>query len=198
MTGYSYRVPAYPVEPGSRPPKEDMVIATAWRIKSLITAPQANTNFRPGSRFAVRGSCWAGEETVKEVLVSTDFGMHWKKAALTPPANAYAWAHWECEVALPGKGITKSGLAPLTTTGPPSPFVNPESKGLSRERHPPAAGSDCGLSMQPRRATGLVILGSALALVCGLAAGEENNQPLSAGQAVQKPVIDAANPGRRC
>ena len=59
MTGYSYRVPAYPVEPGSRPPKADMVIATAWRIKSLITVPQANA--RPGSRSACGGTPGLGK-----------------------------------------------------------------------------------------------------------------------------------------
>ena len=37
MTGYSYRVPSYPVEPGSRPPKEDMVeqFGAGW-----ITPPE--------------------------------------------------------------------------------------------------------------------------------------------------------------
>ena len=108
MTGYSYRVPAYPVEPGSRPPKEDMVIATAWRIKSLITAPQANAQFPAGQSITVRGHTWAGEETVKEVLVSVDFGVHWKKAMLTQSANPYAWAHWETRSRITQEGVLRN------------------------------------------------------------------------------------------
>jgi len=49
--------------------------------------------------------------------------------------------------------------------------------------------------MRPRSVASLVISGSALALVWGLAAGEENHQPAGAVPAVQKPVIHEANPG---
>ncbi len=125
MTGYSYRVPAYPVEPGSRPSKEDMVIATAWRIKSLITAPQANAQFSAGQSITVRGHTWAGEETVKEVLVSVDFGIHWKKAMLTQSANPYAWAHWEHEVALPRKGYYEIWARAFDDKGNAQPFRQP-------------------------------------------------------------------------
>ena len=45
MSGYSYRVPAYPIAPGDKPPVEDMRIATAWQVKSLITQPQASLEF---------------------------------------------------------------------------------------------------------------------------------------------------------
>ena len=40
MSGYSYRIPAYPIAPGDNPPVEDMRVATAWQVKSLITRPE--------------------------------------------------------------------------------------------------------------------------------------------------------------
>ena len=39
MSGYSYRVPAFPIAPRHQPPATDMTIATGWVVKSLITAP---------------------------------------------------------------------------------------------------------------------------------------------------------------
>lgn len=42
MSGYSYRIPAYPIAPGDKPLVEDMRIATAWQVKSLITRPQSH------------------------------------------------------------------------------------------------------------------------------------------------------------
>ena len=77
MSGYSYRVPSYPAAPGVKPPEEDMRIATAWIVKSLITRPQANLEIRAG----------AGENRVQRVLVSADFGITWQEASLAAPAN---------------------------------------------------------------------------------------------------------------
>ena len=77
MSGYSYRVPSYPAAPGVKPPEEDMRIATAWIVKSLITRPQANLEIRAG----------AGENRVQRVLVSADFGITWQEASLAASAN---------------------------------------------------------------------------------------------------------------
>ena len=57
--------------------------------------------------------------------MSTDFGIHWKKATLTPPANAYAWAHWECEVALPRKGYYEIWARAFDDNGNAQPFRQP-------------------------------------------------------------------------
>jgi DMSO/TMAO reductase YedYZ molybdopterin-dependent catalytic subunit len=43
MGGYSYRLPAYPVAPGTEVPEEDMVIMTTMPVKSLITNPATGT-----------------------------------------------------------------------------------------------------------------------------------------------------------
>ena len=48
MSGYSYRIPAYPPVPGSKPPENEMVIATSGVIKSLITTPQSNLGRQNG------------------------------------------------------------------------------------------------------------------------------------------------------
>ena len=63
MSGYSYRVPAYPIAPGDQPPEADMAIATSWVVKSLITAPQANAEVKAGVPLGASGHAWAAELT---------------------------------------------------------------------------------------------------------------------------------------
>ena len=125
MTGYSYRVPAYPVEPGVKPPKKDMVIATSWVIKSLITRPESGKRFRAGEAVKVRGHAWAGEDKVTKVLVSTDYGIHWKEARLSAPANKYAWYNWETELRFGGKGYYEVWARAFDNKGNTQPFRQP-------------------------------------------------------------------------
>lgn len=125
MTGFSYRVPAYPVAPGTKPPEEDMVIATAWIVKSLITRPEAESSFPIGHTVKVRGHAWAGEDTVQKVLVSTDFGISWKEAALTSPPNPYAWARWETELSFASKGYFEIWARAFDNKGSSQPFRQP-------------------------------------------------------------------------
>jgi DMSO/TMAO reductase YedYZ molybdopterin-dependent catalytic subunit len=123
MTGYSYRMPAYPVPPGETPPKEDMVIATAWIIKSMITHPEPKKQFKAGEKIKVRGHAWAGEDTVKKVLVSTDYGNHWQEAKLSSPANKYAWYDWETELRFRGKGYYEIWARAFDDKGNAQPFI---------------------------------------------------------------------------
>ncbi len=125
MTGYSYRVPAYPVVPGKIPPKEDMVIATSWLVKSMITHPAADTAVRPGEAVPVRGHAWAGENRVKQVRVSTDYGETWRDATLTPPTAKYAWARWQTEVRVPGKGYYEIWAQAIDDTDDAQPLRQP-------------------------------------------------------------------------
>ena len=120
MTGYSYRVPAYPVEPGEPPPEADMVIATSWVVKSLITAPQANATVQAGVPLSASGHAWAGERSVAKVLVSTDLGIQWQEAELTPPANKYAWYGWSAELTFASKGYYEIWRGRLTIRATPS------------------------------------------------------------------------------
>ena len=55
MSGYAYRVPAYPIAPGDTPPVEDMQIATAWQVKSLITRPEPYLERSENMPIKVRG-----------------------------------------------------------------------------------------------------------------------------------------------
>ena len=146
MSGYSYRVPAYPIAPGHQPPAADMSIATEWVVKSLITAPQANAAVKAGTPLAVRGHAWAGEGEVAKVLVSTDFGNQWREADLTPPANKYAWHTWSTQLAFAKRGLLRNlgaGIRPCRQRPAFPPALEPQR--LPRQRHSPGAGPGIGV-----------------------------------------------------
>lgn len=125
MTGYSYRNPEYPVPPGSRPPDDVMKILTAWQIKSLITNPAADTRTGANQPVSIHGHAWAGENLVDKVLISTDYGITWKAAKLTGPANKYAWYHFDTEVTFPQKGYYEIWARAFDQKGDAQPFRQP-------------------------------------------------------------------------
>ncbi len=125
MNGYAYRVPKNPVRPGTRPPKSEMEIATAWIIKSMITRPAADSQVRVGTKIPVAGHAWAGERKVEKVLVSTDYGVGWKKALLKPAPNKYAWNRWETQVSLPNQGYYEIWARAFDDDGSAQPFRQP-------------------------------------------------------------------------
>ncbi len=133
MTGASYRVPAYPVAPGTEVPDTDMVIIESMPVKSLITAPESGAEVSVGS-VDVRGHAWSGDTPVAAMEVSVDFGQTWAAAELAPEPNPYAWRRWTATVELPiggyyevwAKAIDANGAAqPPTTPGwNPKGYVN--------------------------------------------------------------------------
>ncbi|MGH7279437.1 MAG: sulfite oxidase [Candidatus Rokuibacteriota bacterium] len=125
MMGYSYRVPAYPVVPGKVPPKEDMVIATSWVIKSMITQPAAEAQVRAGETIAVRGHAWAGDNKVAKVRVSTDYGETWRDVIPKSAPARYAWSRWEAPVRVPGKGYHELWAQAIDDKGDRQPFRQP-------------------------------------------------------------------------
>ena len=125
MSGYSYRVPSYPIAPGDQPPEADMAIATSWVVKSLITAPQANATVQAGVPLSASGHAWAGERRVAKVLVSTDLGIQWQEAELTPPANKYAWYGWSAELTFASKGYYEIWARAFDDAGNAQPFRQP-------------------------------------------------------------------------
>ncbi len=125
MSGYSYRVPAYPIAPGDQPPEADMAIATSWVVKSLITAPQANATVQAGVPLSASGHAWAGERSVVKVLVSTDLGIQWQEAQLTPPANKYAWYSWSADLTFASKGYYEIWARAFDDAGNAQPFRQP-------------------------------------------------------------------------
>lgn len=125
MRGYSYRIPAYPIAPGDTPPVEDMRIATAWQVKSLITRPEPHLEFSARVPIKARGHAWAGENQVDKVLVSTDFGLQWQETRLIPPSNRYAWYHWETELTFTNSGYYEIWVRAFDETGATQPFSQP-------------------------------------------------------------------------
>ena len=125
MSGYSYRVPVYPIAPGDKPPVEDMRIATAWQVKSLITRPEPHLEFSAGIPVGARGHAWAGENQIDKVMVSTDFGLQWQETRLRPPSNRYAWYHWETELTFTNRGYYEIWARAYDETGAAQPFTQP-------------------------------------------------------------------------
>ena len=102
MTGTSYRVPSYKVEPGEKVDKKEFEIIERVPVKSLITHPANSAG--TGSTVEVRGHAWSGDRTIAAVDISYDFGATWMTAALDAPANEGAWQHFRTTVELPGAG----------------------------------------------------------------------------------------------
>lgn len=125
MTGKAYRVPAYPVAPGTSVENEDMRIIESMPVKSLITFPQTGTKIKPGQNFEVRGHAWAGDLDISAVDVSLDFGATWQKAKLTRPKNKYAWQHWSAKLTLPQSGYYEVWARATDSAGIMQPAVTP-------------------------------------------------------------------------
>ncbi len=125
MTGESYRVPAYPVAPGTEVPAEDFAIIESLPVKSLVTFPRTGHRVDAGASFEVRGQAWAGDRAVARVDVSTDFGSTWKQAELAKPANRYAWQRWRADLSLPQVGYYEVWARATDDAGQAQPPVTP-------------------------------------------------------------------------
>jgi DMSO/TMAO reductase YedYZ molybdopterin-dependent catalytic subunit len=124
MTGSSYRVPGYPVEPGEKVPKEAMEIIEAMPVKSLITYPQSGAQL-PASdpRLSIRGHAWCGDAEISQVDVSIDFGATWTKADLRAPRNPFAWQHFTADLTFPMKGYYEVWARATDAQGRMQPFA---------------------------------------------------------------------------
>lgn len=125
MGGDSYRVPAYPVQPGTEVPDKDMVIIESMPVKSVITYPRTGAMLEPGQSLAVRGHAWAGDLEVKDMMVSLDYGSTWQKCHLKPPKNRLAWQHWSAELKFPGPGYYEVWAKATDSKGHSQPMVIP-------------------------------------------------------------------------
>ena len=122
MTGSSYRVPEYPVEPGEKVLDRSMAIIGSMPVKSLITTPRTGLPVT-GRDLAVAGHAWAGANEVARVDVSIDFGASWRKAALARPANRHAWRRWWAMLDFPRKGYYEVWARATDDTGTSQPFA---------------------------------------------------------------------------
>ncbi len=125
MTGMSYRVPAYPVAPGTKVPTEDMVIIESMPVKSLITSPKSGTLVSLGEKITVGGHAWAGDLAVKAMDVSIDFGGTWQPCSLKKPRNRLAWQNWSAEVSFPQAGYYEIWARATDEKGMMQPMVVP-------------------------------------------------------------------------
>lgn len=125
MTGMSYRVPGYPVAPGTNVPDKDMVIIESMPVKSLITSPKSGTLATLGQELEVRGHAWAGDLEVKAMDVSIDFGGTWQPCKLKPPRNRLGWQDWSAKVSFPQVGYYEIWARATDEKGTMQPMVVP-------------------------------------------------------------------------
>ena len=125
MTGYSYRVPRYPVPPGAHVPKEDMRIIESMPVKSLITFPKSRLNWKLGIPLMVRGHAWAGDRSVSSVYVSIDFGANWIETSIAAPVNTFAWQNWSTLIDFRKKGYYEVWARAIDSAGVTQPMVVP-------------------------------------------------------------------------
>lgn len=125
MAAPSYSVPKYPVSPGTKVPKSDMVTIESMPVKSLITFPQTGISHAEGKTLSVRGHAWAGDLSVDMVEVSVDFGATWQKARLQRPANRLAWQHWKADLEFPSPGYYEIWAKATDSSGKSQPMVIP-------------------------------------------------------------------------
>ncbi len=125
MTGHSYRVPKYPVAPGTEVPEEDMKIIEAMPVKSIITRPETGVELRFGESLALRGHAWCGDGPVKEMHVSFDFATTWTRTSLAEPSNPFAWQRWEATLEFPTPGYYEVWARATDHRGRQQPMVVP-------------------------------------------------------------------------
>jgi DMSO/TMAO reductase YedYZ molybdopterin-dependent catalytic subunit len=129
MTGTSYKVPAYNVEPGQDIPDEDWVIMERMPVKSLVTFP-ANGTAIEGRETQVRGHAWSGDRSITKVELSMDFGATWMDAELDDPVNNGAWQNWRANVSFPQQGYYEIWARATDSEGTMQPFaINWNAKG---------------------------------------------------------------------
>ena len=134
MTGKAYRVPGYPVAPGTKVPKDDFEIIHEMPVKSLITFPETGVTLANGmDEVQVRGHAWAGDDTVASVELSIDFGVTWIKTDLQGPVNPYAWQRFSQTIKFPQKGYyevwaramdSKNRMQPFAIAWNPKGYLN--------------------------------------------------------------------------
>ena len=125
MTAYSYRMPKYPVAPGTEVPEEDMKMIEAMPVKSIITRPKTGVEIRFGESLSLRGHAWCGDGLVKEVHLSFDFAQTWVQASLAEPRNPLAWQRWDATLEFPTPGHYEVWARATDHRGRQQPMVVP-------------------------------------------------------------------------
>ncbi len=134
MTDFSYRVPIKPMVPGGKGVPENFKILESMPVRSIITSPANGAKLAAGTKeIKLRGAAWAGDLTVQQVDVSTDFGATWTKAKVSKPKNKYDWQRWTATVKLPADGYYEIWTRGTDSKGVMQPhlagFWNPQGYG---------------------------------------------------------------------
>ncbi|MBC7406762.1 MAG: sulfite oxidase [Arcicella sp.] len=125
MTGHSYRVPIYPIEPGGKLPESDFKIIESMPVKSVITYPKTGAILQEKQSLSLRGHAWAGDLEVSEMTISIDFGATWQKCIVEKPKNRLAWQHWSVKIEFPKKGYYEIWAKATDAKGVAQPMVIP-------------------------------------------------------------------------
>jgi sulfite oxidase len=134
MGGTSYRIPTRPIVPGSNDDGKTFRDLESMPVRAIITNPANGAKLAAGAReLKLRGASWAGEYTVKQVDLSTDFGASWTRAKLDRPKNKYDWQRWTATVKLPSDGYFEVWARGTDSRGVMQPHVagnwNPQGYG---------------------------------------------------------------------
>jgi DMSO/TMAO reductase YedYZ molybdopterin-dependent catalytic subunit len=126
MTGTSYRTTIKPMVPGDKADPKNFKILESMPVRSIITSPSNGTKLAAGTReVKLRGASWAGDLTVRQVDISTDFGATWTRASLQKPKNRYDWQRWTAAVKLPSDGYYEIWTRATDSRGAMQPHVAP-------------------------------------------------------------------------
>jgi len=91
----AYRLPRWPVSPGTVVSAADTVPVTELTVKSIVTEPVADSVIRSGGPVTIAGFAWSGEAQIRRVDLSTDNGRTWSSARLGRDQARYAWRRFE-------------------------------------------------------------------------------------------------------
>lgn len=136
MGGTSYRVAINPMVPGGKVDPNNMRDLESMPVRSIITNPADGTKIPAGTReVKLRGASWAGDNEVKQVDISTDYGATWHRAQVSKPKNKYDWQRWTATVKLPSDGYFEIWTRGTDSRGISQPFVagfwNPQGYGAN-------------------------------------------------------------------
>lgn len=125
MSGQSYKIPKFPIEPGAKVEDKDLNIIESMPVKSLITYPKSGAILTDTATLSLRGHAWAGDQEVKEMHISIDFGATWQTCELKKPKNRLAWQHWTTTIKFPQKGYYEIWAKATDSNAVSQPMVIP-------------------------------------------------------------------------
>jgi hypothetical protein len=91
----------------------------------LISYPRSGAVLKEGQNLIIRGHAWAGELTVKRMVVSIDFGATWNTCILDKPVNRLAWQHFSATVSFPKTGYYEVWVRATDSNNVAQPMLVP-------------------------------------------------------------------------